>query len=91
MNVLYIEETHMRCEITDHIRFDGYAGGKILWTNEYPAIKFCDDETIDPIAPNGITMYLNNKEKIDNWLDTQDLKYRNQINMWLACQALENN
>jgi hypothetical protein len=41
---------------------------KIVYLNGVPAFRVLDNGEKDWIAPDGITMYMNNKEIIDAWL-----------------------
>ena len=60
---MYIQSTDLKCELVK------YEGEKLmLYTNGTPAFLILPDGSTDPISPNGMVMYHNNKKAIDDWL-----------------------
>ena len=48
-----------------------YNGLNIVYIEGIPAFSLLPDGEKDWIAPDGVTMYLNNKEFVDEWLKNE--------------------
>ena len=74
ISTMYIQSTDLKCELIE------YEGKKImLYTNSIPALLILPDGNIDPIVPDGIVMYHNNKKEIDKWLRNQNIIYDKKL------------
>ena len=61
-------------ELTNH------NGHPLVWIEGYPTICILPDGELEVVSPNGWTIYSNNKEFIDEWLETQG--YKHLVDEW---------
>jgi len=50
--------------------------GHVFYVKGYPAFMILENGEINPITPNGMVIYYDNKKECDEWLKNEAINYR---------------